>query len=219
MMKNEQGFTLVELLVAGLLSIMVVWLAITSLEMARKNKRAHQNKGEIENSMATLADEILKLGRVAENCTKPASMTLECQISVVPGADPSFVRFRNGPIPPAVSTYTVVHERKKSATAPWISIRTYENISFLYLCNDDDMRNGTENCDQAAPQLINTRHVANLDAIGFEETPDGRFFRFKLVKRLVIPDSIEGDVDYQSAFFVRNPIGVGVLGYQWGSLN
>lgn len=149
--------------------------------------------GRPSSEMQAAYSHLVKMGRLAENCTKASATKLSCEgdISVPSGTFIPFEFEFQG---------TTLFYRVDRGSGMEVEAN-YTRIAGFTLCDDADMTAGT--CT-LTPTKMQTRHAENLvvDSADGPTLPN-RFFRFKLSGLGL--GKVAQNLGVQGAFYVRNP--------------
>ena len=206
---NDRGFTMLEFLIAGLLTILVVAAATLGVREALNISSQSKTQGEVEGDTLAALQHIRRVGRVARSCEKKGTAPdffLECVVDAnVPSngalASVRFIRVGN----------QLEFQRLSAPTGgTWENKASYPNIASFVICNDADMDLPTGNCPLLPLQLSKANTLNNSVARA------NRFYRFGLVGTAA-SNLRNVKVSYQSAFYVRNPSTLGAnVFFQFG---
>jgi len=206
---NERGFTLIEFLIAALLSAIVLAGAVLGLQQAQTTLSQSNSTGEIEGETLAALQHIRRVGRVAQSCEKKGTAPdfyLECIVDSVTPSNGVTTSARFLRVGDALE-YQVMTPPTGGA---WETKATYRGIAAFILCDDAAMALPTGGC----PLLPTTISEANTDNYSAGRT--NRYFRYGLVG--VAAGAVRAaTIPYQGAFFVRNPSPLGPnIFYQYG---
>ncbi len=192
-MKNSNGFSVIELAIAGFLTAVVVYLAASQLSSGLRTMNLRQEEMEAQKDAAFLGGLILKLGRTAQSCDRPCTRTvpagetceLQCRMN---GKEVSFLA--------NAAEKLVAYDEFPTGGAAWNRIRTFGKPVAsirLVVCGSVEHAGGCSLTDGIEAG------TADIPAV-----LKPRFFHFSVI---FAPNGV-GSIEHslQSSFYVRNPL-------------
>jgi type II secretory pathway pseudopilin PulG len=218
---KRSGLSIIELVI-GTVVLALISLATsqiwTGLQLTQKGT---SSKAAVEQTVISLFDHILKVGRSAGAQPNPGPRacsnsinSLRCPVDFnsPPTGVTKDMRFRFD----AANSQVLYEELTNPAPETWALLAQYPNITGFVICGDTEMTAGT--CP-LTPNNISQRHTNDLGT----GTPANRFFRFQIQGGVPaapnIQQTFQGSFVIQSAFFTRNPPFAGDpnVVYQYGT--
>lgn len=215
-MKKRLGFTVLELLAVVLLVGVFISVMAIGFRSSIKAKVRAEAKGALESEMGELVSHILKVGRIAQNCEKVTS-GLECVVnfSVPPTGTWTTIRFILADADTHATTSHIDYQSSEAGVL--VTKRSYLEMAGFDVCDDATV---VANLCTIGSAAINAGHASNLAAIPeTSRTEANRFFRFRIRAVSQSQEATDSQIQFQSAFYVRNPGPFPGLTYQVGGLN
>ena len=208
-MRSNRGMTLIEVVVAvAAMTLLAVGIGLIANQFL-KSSVGLENSQLAKSSVQSLGAHILRLGRLAGSSPTGAGPTyhtcsvlaneLDCEVDYnnPPNGNLTTVRFRFD----AATKIVYFETQLVGPPVSWRTDLTYENITQFDLCGD------TAGCT-LLPAQLNTSYQTFLANAATLPIAKNRFFRFHIrgaVQATGTVGAAAGFVDYQSAFYVRNP--------------
>lgn len=210
----RKGISLLELIVALTAGGVLLGAILTYFSSMFGRDSASTKRAAVELEVLMAMDHVLKAGRIATSCTSSAPTVLRCAIDfeLPPVGNARQVEFLLsaadatlcvGTEPPCLAYQELI-------SGAWVVKRSYAGIADFKVCDSPAVNGGSCTLASAAFSTTFSRNITN------NATATNRFFILQITGT---PPRGAGPRIVQSAFFVRNPTGIGSLVYNTGITN
>ena len=195
-MKKQSGFSTIEILIAVTILALVVLIFTQGRKILSSSMDNEAATVEAEGLAMELFNQINQTGKRALSCAV-VSGALEClgiKLAAAQCSTPK-VRFSFMPAPNYKMSYGC------QVGAGWTELKSYPRVNNFVLCDDAKMKIvGVGGCSIPGTGI-------NILRAMMTSNPN-RYFRFSLSMQVSFSKSQSHTSEFQSAFFVRNPIGI-----------
>ncbi len=201
-LKGNLGLTLLELLVSGALIGVISCAFGSGYFSLMKLQNNLLNRKDIDQELVRAFNDVLRVGRIAQNCVSLSKkgVWLECQVDMgTPPTGANLTTFRFG-------MGNKFQWQKQDSNGNFFPYMEYDFITDFEICDDARMEEGCS----ILPANINTAHLINIKAVNSPTSPN-HFFRFQFKASTKKGEQRR----IQSSFALRHPAPGGVI-YQWG---
>lgn len=200
--KNNQGLSVVELMVSVLMLLVLMGLGVQAVLTAAKNRERSSLWESRYSSLSSALLHLTEVGRLAKLCSRVSAEELQCDINFIhrTGGPESKVRFRLD----AANSFLLFEEQ---AGGTWKTKTKYPEIHGFEVCSNVEMAGGS--CQIPNPELASVPRL--------HSSAPNRFFRVRL-ESSPLAQSGALPLQMQSAFYVRHPTALpnGVT-FLWGN--
>lgn len=185
MSRNRSGFSLIEVLMAAALGCVALFIFSSFFSLTSKIDRRSEMRNRVHLATAAAMQTLKRVGRSSQRCTKVVGPPVSIECDGDWGSGVAKQRFE---VLTVGDDSSLVHQELRSGV--WETLREYDGVTQMEVCNDADMIAGTCTIPKPPP-------------VTFDPASD-RFFRVRLSAALADDAGADPSVRYQSAFFTRN---------------